>query len=79
MPGAFSVGRLLIKISIRFLQVQDYSDVLVLVVPVSASCVFQKIFPFSSHSVFSKRVTLFCFLIQFKCSGFYIPSLSDIL
>ena len=32
-------------------------------------------FPFSSHSVFPKRVTLFCFVIQFKCSGFYIPSL----
>ena len=36
-------------------------------------------FPFSSHSVFSKPVTVFCFAIQFKCSGFCIPSISDIL
>ena len=36
-------------------------------------------FPFSSHSVFSKHLTLFCFAIQFKCSSFYIPSISDIL
>ena len=36
-------------------------------------------FPLSSHSVFSKRVTLFRFVVQFKCSGFYIASISDIL
>ena len=69
MPGAFSVGRLLIKISIRFLQVQDYSDVLVLVVPVSASCVFQKIFPFHhSCCIYWENVVLIISLFSILMS-----------
>ena len=47
-------------------------------------CILTSIYFTSLASAKTRQVlkddsTLFCFTIQFKCSGFYVPSISDIL